>query len=91
MCLGHLGVGRGIERVERNLLTLMLRWVGCGLVGWYLCNPISKQPVGAIFRIAGGNIQNCAHQFECLAFASSSGANGHTGPVVQVVRAEEIK
>jgi len=83
-CLGSVGVGGGVERIEGNMLALTLRWVGCGLAGQYLCNPISEHPMVS-------NVQTHAYPLVGITFASSLEVPVHTGPVIQVVRAEEIK
>ena len=57
MRLGSVGVVRGVERIEGNTLALTLRWLGCGLAGRYLCNPISK-------RLMVGNVQTYAYQLD---------------------------
>jgi len=67
-------MGGAIERMEVVTLAPAFRLVGWGLVGWYLCDPISERPVGKIS-------QNCAYRFACLAFASFEEAGYHTGPV----------
>ena len=81
---GSRSSSRGVERKERSTLTLGSRLVDWGLVSWYLCYPICE-------RSFGNKAQKCAYQFVCYAFASFSDAGHHTGPVLGIVRVEEVK